>query len=53
MCLSTVYRNEVSDANMLAKNVADVIRYQALVHVHGLLTVKMKSIAAITKNIIA
>lgn len=24
MCLSTVYRNEVSDANMLAKNVADV-----------------------------
>ena len=24
MCLSTVYNNEVSDANMLAKNVADV-----------------------------
>ena len=24
MCLSTVYKNEVSDANMLAKNVADV-----------------------------
>ena len=24
MCLSTGYRNEVSDANMLAKNVADV-----------------------------
>ena len=24
MCLSTVYKNEVSDANMLAKNVADI-----------------------------
>lgn len=24
MCLSTVYRNEVSDANMLARNVADI-----------------------------
>ncbi len=24
MCLSTVYKNEVNDANMLAKNVADV-----------------------------
>ena len=24
MCLSTVYKYEVSDANMLAKNVADV-----------------------------
>ena len=24
MCLSTVYKNEVSNANMLAKNVADV-----------------------------
>lgn len=24
MCLSTVYKNEVSDANMLARNVADV-----------------------------
>ena len=24
MCLSTVYKNEVDDANMLAKNVADV-----------------------------
>ena len=30
MCLSTVYKNEVNDANMLAKNVADIkmgIRY--------------------------
>ena len=24
MCLSTVYKNEVNDANMLAKNVADI-----------------------------
>lgn len=24
MCLSTVYKNEVSDDNMLAKNVADI-----------------------------
>ena len=24
MCLSTVYKNEISDANMLAKNVADI-----------------------------
>lgn len=24
MCLSTVYKNEVSDANMLAKNIADI-----------------------------
>ena len=24
MCLSTVYKNEVSDANMLANNVADI-----------------------------
>ena len=24
MCLSTVYKNEVSDANLLAKNVADI-----------------------------
>ena len=24
MCLSTVYRNEVNDANMLARNVADI-----------------------------
>ena len=24
MCLSTVYKNEVSDANMLARNVADI-----------------------------
>ena len=24
MCLSTVYKNEVSDANMLARNIADV-----------------------------
>ena len=24
MCLSTVYKNEVNDANMRAKNVADV-----------------------------
>ena len=24
MCLSTVYKNEIGDANMLAKNVADI-----------------------------
>lgn len=24
MCLSTVYKNEVNDANLLAKNVADI-----------------------------
>ena len=24
MCLSTVYKNEVSDANLLAKNIADI-----------------------------
>lgn len=24
MCLSTVYKNEVNDANMLARNVADI-----------------------------
>ena len=24
MCLSTVYKNEVSDANLLARNVADI-----------------------------
>lgn len=24
MCLSTVYKNEISDANLLAKNVADI-----------------------------
>ncbi len=24
MCLSTVYKNEVNDANMLARNIADV-----------------------------
>ena len=24
MCLSTVYKNEVSDANMLARNIADI-----------------------------
>ena len=24
MCLSNVYKNEVSDANLLAKNVADI-----------------------------
>lgn len=24
MCLSTVYRNEVNDANLLARNVADI-----------------------------
>lgn len=24
MCLSTVYKNEVSDANLLVKNVADI-----------------------------
>ena len=24
MCLSTVYKNEINDANLLAKNVADI-----------------------------
>ncbi len=24
MCLSTVYKNEINDSNMLAKNVADI-----------------------------
>ena len=24
MCLSTVYKNEVNDANLLARNVADI-----------------------------
>ena len=24
MCLSTVYKNEVNDANMLARNIADI-----------------------------
>lgn len=24
MCLSTVYKNEINEANMLAKNVADI-----------------------------